>query len=58
MQQTIYSVQVEEILKHKWIESEKAGHDVGEKWAAADWVRKYAKQFREYWNKHKKGGIH
>ena len=27
----------EEILKHKWIESEKAGHDVGFEWALLDW---------------------
>ena len=27
----------EEILKHKWIESEKVGHDVGFEWALLDW---------------------
>jgi hypothetical protein len=27
----------EEILKHKWLESEKAGHDVGFEWALLDW---------------------
>ena len=27
----------EEILKHKWIESEKAGRDVGFEWALLDW---------------------
>jgi hypothetical protein len=27
----------EEILKHKWIESEKAGKDVGFEWALLDW---------------------
>jgi len=26
-----------EIEKHKWIESEKAGHDVGFEWALLDW---------------------
>jgi hypothetical protein len=30
--------QREEILKHKWIESEKAGKDVGFEWALLDWV--------------------
>ena len=27
----------EEILKHKWIESQKAGRDVGFEWALLDW---------------------
>ena len=31
----------EEILKHKWIESEKAGHDIGWEAALRDWVMKY-----------------
>ena len=31
----------EEILKHKWIESEKAGHDVGFEWALLDWNFNY-----------------
>jgi len=38
--------QVDEIHKHQWIESEKAGHDLGEEWAAIDWISKYAKLFR------------
>lgn len=28
----------EEILRHKWIESEKAGHDIGYDKAVLDWV--------------------
>ena len=28
----------EEILRHKWIESEKAGHDIGFEKALLDWV--------------------
>lgn len=31
----------EEILKHKWIESEKAGRDIGMYNAYADWVENY-----------------
>ena len=31
----------EEILKHKWIESEKAGKDVGFEWALLDWNFNY-----------------
>lgn len=27
----------EEILKHKWYESEKSGHDVGFEYALIDW---------------------
>lgn len=31
----------EEILKHKWIESEKAGYDIGFERALTDWVVKH-----------------
>lgn len=37
--------QVEEMRRHRWIESQKAGHDVGEK-AFSDWVNNYAKLYR------------
>ena len=30
----------EEILRHKWIESEKAGHDIGFEKALLDWITK------------------
>ncbi|MFH1038317.1 MAG: hypothetical protein V1789_06595 [PVC group bacterium] len=40
--------QMEQILKHKWLESEKVRHDVGQK-AAADWIEKFAKQWRLWW---------
>ena len=36
----------EEILKHKWIESEKAGHDVGFEWALLDWNFNYRNGWR------------
>ena len=45
--------ELEEILKHKWIESEKAGYDLGDE-AVWDWIRKYAPQFRNYWESRKK----
>lgn len=32
---------LEEINRHKWIESEKAGHDIGVENAAFDWLEKY-----------------
>lgn len=41
--------QIEEINKHKWIESEKACRDLG-KQAVQDWINKYAKLFRQEWN--------
>ena len=31
----------EEILKHKWIESEKAGEDIGFERALTDWIVKH-----------------
>jgi hypothetical protein len=32
---------LEEIFRHKWIESEKAGHDIGLTDAAFDWLDKH-----------------
>jgi hypothetical protein len=37
----------EEILLHKWLESEKAGHDVGVLAAAYDWRVKYYAHWKE-----------
>jgi len=37
----------EEILRHKWIESEKAGHDVGFEKALSDWVVKHRSTWRQ-----------
>ncbi len=37
----------EEILRHKWIESEKAGHDIGFDAARVDWNLKYGSQWRK-----------
>ena len=34
-----------EIDKHKWIESEKAGHDIGFEKAAEDWINRYAEDW-------------
>lgn len=39
--------QCKEICIHKWIESQKAGYDLGAT-AVKDWINKYAKSFREY----------
>ncbi len=36
----------EEILKHKWLESEKIGRDVGFERALLDWIRNHRDQWR------------
>jgi hypothetical protein len=37
----------EEILRHKWLESEKAGQDIGFEKALLDWIVKYRSAWRE-----------
>ncbi len=37
----------EEILKHKWLESEKAGYDIGFEKALTDWIVKYRAKWRK-----------
>lgn len=37
----------EEILRHKWIESEKAGHDIGFERALLDWIVKHRANWRK-----------
>ena len=37
----------EEILKHKWIESEKDGTDIGFEKALLDWIVKYRSSWRD-----------
>ncbi len=37
----------EEILKHKWIESEKAGRDIGFEKALLDWIVKHRSGWRQ-----------
>jgi len=36
-----------EILRHKWIESEKAGRDIGFEKALLDWIMKYRSDWRD-----------
>ncbi len=40
----------EEILKHKWLESERLGYDIGFERALLDWIRKH----RENWRAHRR----
>jgi hypothetical protein len=37
----------EEILRHKWLESEKAGYDIGFERALLDWIVKHRSAWRE-----------
>ena len=37
-----------EIRKHKWIESEKCGHEIGFATAAVDWIKKYGHDWKLY----------
>jgi hypothetical protein len=41
-----FQAEREEILKHKWIESEKAGHDIGFENALTDWIVKHRSKWR------------
>jgi hypothetical protein len=41
-----FQAEREEILKHKWIESEKAGHDIGFERALTDWIIKHRSSWR------------
>ncbi len=42
-----FQAEREEILKHKWIESEKAGHDIGFDQALVDWVVNHRQAWRK-----------
>jgi hypothetical protein len=42
----------EEILRHKWIESERLGQDIGFERALLDWIRKH----REGWRAARRAG--
>lgn len=41
-------LQLQEIQKHKWIESEKVGRDLGQE-AVFDWIERYAEAFRRHY---------
>jgi hypothetical protein len=42
-----FQAERDEILKHKWIESEKAGHDIGFERALTDWIIKHRTKWRK-----------
>jgi hypothetical protein len=47
-----FQAEREEILRHKWIESEKVGHDIGFESALTDWIIKH----RASWRKTRQSG--
>ena len=49
-----FQAEREEILKHKWIESEKAGRDIGFERALTDWIIKH----RSKWRKSRQAAAH
>lgn len=44
---TEFLAERDEILRHKWIESEKAGHDIGFEKALLDWIVKHRPAWRK-----------
>ena len=42
-----FQAEREEILRHKWIESEKAGRDIGFEQALTDWIVKHRSKWRK-----------
>ena len=42
-----FEAEREEILRHKWIESEKEGHDIGFERALTDWIMKHRSKWRK-----------
>jgi hypothetical protein len=42
-----FQLERDEILRHKWFESEKAGYDIGFERALADWVVKHRTKWRK-----------
>ena len=53
--QIFMNAQIEQINIHKYLESEKAHRDLGNE-AVMDWIIKYAKIFREQYDKNRKNG--
>ena len=43
----------DEILRHKWIESEKAGRDIGFEWALTDWTVRHRSGWRKWYRSHR-----
>lgn len=55
VKESLHQRSLEEALKHKWIESEKRGHDMGED-AIRQWILKHWKDYlRKCWIEHLEG---
>ena len=44
-----FQAQREEIVKHNWYESERAGHDIGFDRALTDWTIRHRSEWRKRW---------
>ena len=44
----------EEISRHRWLESEKTGHDIGYEKAAEDWLNRFSAAWLQYHTPEKK----
>lgn len=42
-----FAAEREEILRHKWIESEKIGRDIGFERALVDWIKNHREKWRQ-----------
>ena len=42
-----FQAEREEILRHKWLESEKVGHDIGFEAALTDWIVNHRSKWRK-----------
>lgn len=42
-----FQAERDEILRHKWIESEKAGRDIGFEQALTDWIVRHRSKWRK-----------
>ncbi len=42
-----FAAERDEILRHKWLESEKAGHDIGFEEALVDWIIHHRRGWRK-----------
>jgi hypothetical protein len=43
-----FQAERDEILRHKWLESEKAGYDIGFERALTDWILKHRSKWRRW----------
>lgn len=41
-----YLAERDEVLRHKWLESEKAGYDIGYERALVDWIMNHREKWR------------